>query len=689
MHDGQGAQRRAAQGDGGRPQGPHHGRGRRQARRRLPDHRRPAEGLRRGPRHRHPAGRVRRSSAPRSAWPSAATGRSARSSSTASSSPASTRSSARSPSSTTARPAWCKMPITIRIPFGGGIGAVEHHSESPEAYFAHTAGLKVVSCSNPSDAYWMIQQAIADDDPVVFFEPKRRYWAKAEIDDRADAAATRPGSCARAGTSPSSPTARRSSTALEAATVAAEDGIELEVIDLRSVSPLDMPTVLDSVRRTGRLIVVHEAPHSFGVGAEIAARVRSRRSTPSRRRCCGSPATTPRTRRAASSTSGCPTSTASSTPSTARWSTEAMPDASMIKQFQLPDLGEGLTEGDILKWTVAVGDTVEVNDTIAEVETVKAAVELPSPFAGVSPRCTPPRARPCRSARRSSRSTSARAAADGRCRPNRRVEDLVPGLPGEGAGPAGGEAADPRRLRARASRPAAGAAAAAPRPAVAAEARRRRSTVAARPGRTDRRTSRSPPPRPAPSRVLAKPPVRKLAKSLGVDLTTVAPDRPERHGLARRRPARPPIRSRSPPTRSTRRAAAGRPSARPGSRSRASASTPRRPWSLERVHRAARHRVRHLRRHGDDGAARPGRRAARVPRRQGLAAAVRRQGGAPRRAAHPGDQLDLGRGGRRDRAQALRQPRHRRGHRPRPDRAEHQGRRPALAARAGPRDRPR
>ena len=75
-----------------------------------------------------------------------------------------------------------KMPIVIRIPFGGGIGAVEHHSESPEAYFAHTAGLKVVACSNPVDAYWMIQQAIASDDPIVFFEPKRRYWEKGDLD---------------------------------------------------------------------------------------------------------------------------------------------------------------------------------------------------------------------------------------------------------------------------------------------------------------------------------------------------------------------------------------------------------------------------------------------------------------------------------------------------------------------------
>ena len=101
------------------------------------------------------------------------------------------------------------MPIVIRIPFGGGIGAVEHHSESTEAYFAHTAGLRVVACSNPHDAYWMIQQAIETDDPVIFYEPKRRYWDKGEVGDgpRGRAAAP-PGCCARAPTSPCSPTAR-------------------------------------------------------------------------------------------------------------------------------------------------------------------------------------------------------------------------------------------------------------------------------------------------------------------------------------------------------------------------------------------------------------------------------------------------------------------------------------------------
>ncbi len=166
-----------------------------------------------------------------------------------------------------------KMPITIRIPFGGGIGAVEHHSESPEAYFAHTAGLKVVACSNPSDAYWMIQQSIASDDPIVFFEPKRRYHAaKSAVEAEAyplhQARVVRPGSDLTV-----LAYGPMVAMALESAAAAAEDGRELEVIDLRSISPLDMPTVIESVQRTGRLIVVHEAPRSFGVGAEIAARV--------------------------------------------------------------------------------------------------------------------------------------------------------------------------------------------------------------------------------------------------------------------------------------------------------------------------------------------------------------------------------------------------------------------------------
>ncbi len=167
-----------------------------------------------------------------------------------------------------------RMPIVIRIPFGGGIGAVEHHSESPEAYFAQTMGLKVVSPSNPVDAYWMIQQAIASDDPIVFFEPKRRYWDKAELDSEAIPAPLFESRVVRAGDAMTlvayGPMVR---TCLDAAAAAEQEGRSLEVIDLRTLSPLDLVPVFDSVRRTGRLIVVHEAAQSHGLGAEIAARV--------------------------------------------------------------------------------------------------------------------------------------------------------------------------------------------------------------------------------------------------------------------------------------------------------------------------------------------------------------------------------------------------------------------------------
>ncbi|WP_414646365.1 alpha-ketoacid dehydrogenase subunit beta [Embleya scabrispora] len=172
---------------------------------------------------------------------------------------------------------YVRLPIVIRIPFGGGIGAVEHHSESPEAYFAHTAGLRVVSCSNPVDAYWMIQQAIASDDPVIFLEPKRRYWTKAEVDTAAtpgplyDSRVVRSGdACTLVAYGP------MVATCLEAAAAAAEEGRELEVIDLRSVSPLGFDAIEESVKRTGHLVVVHEAPSFLGIGAEVAATVTER-----------------------------------------------------------------------------------------------------------------------------------------------------------------------------------------------------------------------------------------------------------------------------------------------------------------------------------------------------------------------------------------------------------------------------
>jgi len=170
-----------------------------------------------------------------------------------------------------------KMPVVIRIPCGGGIGAVEHHSESPEVYFVHAAGLRVVACSGPADAFTMIQQSIASDDPVIFFEPKRRYWDKAEVDITADLAGALPLTSARTVAEGSDvtlvtygPLVR---TCVEVAVAARDDGRTLDVIDLRSLSPLDIGTVVTSVRKTGRCVVVHEAPVTAGLGAEIAARV--------------------------------------------------------------------------------------------------------------------------------------------------------------------------------------------------------------------------------------------------------------------------------------------------------------------------------------------------------------------------------------------------------------------------------
>jgi pyruvate dehydrogenase E1 component beta subunit len=167
-----------------------------------------------------------------------------------------------------------RIPMVIRIPFGGGIGAVEHHSESPEAYFAHTPGLKVVACATPDDAYWMIQQAIASDDPVIFLEPKRRYWEKGPVDQTEPKSPLHRSRVLREGGDVTlvayGPMVR---TCLDAATAAEEDGRALEVIDLRSISPLDLGPVYDSVRRTGRCVVVHEAPSNVSVSAEVAARV--------------------------------------------------------------------------------------------------------------------------------------------------------------------------------------------------------------------------------------------------------------------------------------------------------------------------------------------------------------------------------------------------------------------------------
>ena len=168
-----------------------------------------------------------------------------------------------------------KLPLVIRIPYGGGIGAVEHHSESNEAYFAHTAGLRVMTCSTAEDAYWMIQQAIASDDPVIFYEPKRRYHERGEVElgeaapyEMSEAVIRREGSDLTLITY--GPQLR---TCMAAAEAAAAEGRSLEVLDLRSLSPLDTAAVTGSVARTGRAVVVHEAQTFLGLGAEIAAQV--------------------------------------------------------------------------------------------------------------------------------------------------------------------------------------------------------------------------------------------------------------------------------------------------------------------------------------------------------------------------------------------------------------------------------
>ena len=170
-----------------------------------------------------------------------------------------------------------KMPVVIRVPFGGGIGAVEHHSESPESLFAHIPGLKVVSISNALDAYWGIQEAIKSNDPVLFFEPKKLYHSGAlrtEVDTTLTPEPVFSSQILREGTTATvvayGPSVK---VALDAAAAAEPDGTSLEVIDLRTLSPLDLDPVFESVRKTGRLIALSEAPSESSLTSEIAARV--------------------------------------------------------------------------------------------------------------------------------------------------------------------------------------------------------------------------------------------------------------------------------------------------------------------------------------------------------------------------------------------------------------------------------
>jgi 2-oxoisovalerate dehydrogenase E1 component beta subunit len=169
------------------------------------------------------------------------------------------------------------LPMVIRIPYGGGIGAVEHHSESPEAYYAHTAGLTVMSPGTPGDAYALLRTAIAHPDPVVFFEPKRRYWMKEDVELPVAAAPIGRAAVRRVGTTATliayGPMV---ATAMDAAVAGVGSGWDLEVVDVRTLSPLDVDTLAESVTKTGRAIVVHEASRFAGYGAEIAAELTER-----------------------------------------------------------------------------------------------------------------------------------------------------------------------------------------------------------------------------------------------------------------------------------------------------------------------------------------------------------------------------------------------------------------------------
>ncbi|MEV6943128.1 2-oxo acid dehydrogenase subunit E2 [Streptomyces sp. NPDC051172] len=285
------------------------------------------------------------------------------------------------------------LPLVVRIPYGGGIGGVEHHSDSSEAYYAHTAGLKVVTPATAADAYSLLREAIDDPDPVIFLEPKRRYWTKESLELPVRTGPFGTAAVRRAGDDITLVAYGPSvAVALEAARLAAAEGPDVEVLDLRTLVPLDDDALTASVRRTGRCLVVHEAQGFAGVGAEIAARVQERCFDALRApvlRVTGfdipypppllEDAHLPGVRRVLDGLRRL-------LPSSTRQARPSLPAAAGApasgRTFLLPDLGEGLAEAEVVEWKVAVGDPVEHDQVVAEVETAKSVVTLPSPFAG-------------------------------------------------------------------------------------------------------------------------------------------------------------------------------------------------------------------------------------------------------------------------------------------------------------------
>jgi pyruvate dehydrogenase E1 component beta subunit len=166
------------------------------------------------------------------------------------------------------------MPITIRMPAFGGIKGKEHHGESPETFYVHTAGLKVVTPSTADDAYRLLRLAIADPDPVIVLEPKARYWAKGEATFDVDGPGIGEAAVVREGQAVTIFTyGAMVSRCLDAADTLEQEGVGVRIVDLRTLSPLDTETIARCVRETGRAVVVHEAPRTLGLGAEVTARI--------------------------------------------------------------------------------------------------------------------------------------------------------------------------------------------------------------------------------------------------------------------------------------------------------------------------------------------------------------------------------------------------------------------------------
>ncbi|TLS44247.1 transketolase [Streptomyces montanus] len=288
------------------------------------------------------------------------------------------------------------LPLVIRVPYGGGIGGVEHHSDSSEAYYAHTAGLKVVTPATVADAYSLLREAVEDPDPVVFLEPKRHYWSKDDVELPVRTEPFGAATVRRAGRDATLVAYGPSvAVALAAAREAEAEGLDVEVLDLRTLVPLDDRALTASVRRTGRCLVVHEAQGFAGVGAEIAARVQERcfealRAPVLRVTGLDIPYPPPLLESAHLPDVGrvldglrrlLPGRRTSGGHRDQRVARTAEPVPS-DRTFSLPDLGEGLTEAEVLDWKVAVGDTVTHDQVVVEVETAKSVVTLPSPFAG-------------------------------------------------------------------------------------------------------------------------------------------------------------------------------------------------------------------------------------------------------------------------------------------------------------------